>query len=46
LKISKKSDNLNESKSVFDMSVTANDLGYDNTYVNNIANQLANRFNR
>ncbi len=42
----KKSDNLNESKSVFNLSVSSDDLGYDNNYVKNIANQLANRFNR
>lgn len=38
--------NLNESaNSNFDVK-QANDLGYDNNYVNNIASQLANRFNR
>lgn len=37
--------NLNESANRFDVS-QANDLGYDNDFVNNIANQLANRFNR
>jgi hypothetical protein len=46
LENAKKSDNLNESKSVFNMSVAQNDLGYDTNYVNNIANQLASRFNR
>lgn len=40
-----KTANLNESANRFDVS-KANDLGYDNDYVNNIANQLANRFNR
>ena len=38
--------NLNESANTnFDVK-QANDLGYDNNYVNNIASQLANRFNR
>jgi hypothetical protein len=46
LENAKKSDNLNESKSVFNMSVAQNDLGYDTNYVNNIADQLASRFNR
>jgi hypothetical protein len=46
LENAKKSDNLNESKSVFNMSVAQNDLGYDTNYVNNIAVQLASRFNR
>ena len=36
---------LNESANRFDVS-QANDLGYDNDFVNNIASQLANRFNR
>jgi hypothetical protein len=45
LENAKKSDNLNESKSVFNMSVAQNDLGYDTNYVNNIADQLASRFN-
>lgn len=46
LENTKKTDNLNESKSVFNMSVAQNDLGYDTNYVNNIADQLASRFNR
>jgi hypothetical protein len=46
LENAKKLDNLNESKSVFNMSVAQNDLGYDTNYVNNIADQLASRFNR
>lgn len=46
LENAKKSDNLNESKSVFNMSVASNDLGYDTSFVDNIANQLASRFNR
>ena len=38
--------NLNESAATkFDIT-QANDLGYDNNYVNSIANQLANKFNR
>lgn len=38
--------NLNESvNNRFDVN-QANDLGYDNDFVNNIASQLANRFNR
>lgn len=37
---------LNESaKNRFDVN-QVNDLGYDNNFINNIANQLANRFNR
>lgn len=37
---------LNESTSNVGGGFTNSDLGYDNDFVNNIANQLANRFNR